>query len=85
MRLTTKPGHSAARIGILRICWANVEAAWTVSADVSSPSMTSISRMYGRGPEEVEADDLVGTLRGVRDLGDRQAGGVGGEDRVARA
>ena len=45
MRLTTKPGHSAQRIGILRIAWAKFAAAWTVSGEVSSPSITSISRM----------------------------------------
>jgi hypothetical protein len=31
----------------------------------------------------VEADHLVGPVGGVPDLGDREAGGVGGEDRVA--
>ena len=33
--------------------------------------------------EEVEADDLVGAQRRFADLGDRERGGVGGEDRVA--
>src|SRR4051794_12179973 len=36
-----------------------------------------------RRPEKVEADHLVGTIGGVADLRDRQARGVGGEDRVA--
>ena len=33
--------------------------------------------------EEVEADDLVGAQRRLAHLGDRERGGVGGEDRVA--
>ena len=33
--------------------------------------------------EEVEADDLVGPQRRLPHLGDRERGGVGGEDRVA--
>src|SRR3712207_8504140 len=37
IRLTTKPGHSATRIGSLRIRCAKVVAACTVPADVSSP------------------------------------------------
>ena len=45
MRLTTKPGHSAQRTGILRIAWAKLAAAWAVSGEVSSPSITSIRRM----------------------------------------
>ena len=46
-RSTTKPGHSAARIGVLRIAIAKFAAAWTVSGDVSSPSITSIRRDPG--------------------------------------
>src|SRR3954454_21965833 len=38
---------------------------------------------HRRRPEEVEAHDLLGTQRRVCHLGDREAGGVGGEDRVA--
>ena len=34
--------------------------------------------------EEVEADDLVGAQRRFPHLGDRERGGVGGDDRVAR-
>ena len=34
MRLTTKPGASRHRIGVLRSRCANSEADWTVSADV---------------------------------------------------
>jgi hypothetical protein len=39
-------------------------------------------RQHGGGIEVVEADDLVGAQRRFGDLGDRQRGGVGGEDRV---
>ena len=49
MRLTTKPGTSPQRIGILRICWAKLAAACAVSGEVSSPSMTSISRITDAG------------------------------------
>src|SRR6187549_856577 len=41
-------------------------------------------RHHRGGVEEVEADDLVGPQRRFADLGDRERGGVGGEDRVAR-
>src|SRR4051794_19458102 len=37
---------------------------------------------HRRGPEEVEADHLLRTQRGVADLGDREARRVGREDRV---
>ena len=49
MRLTTKPGTSAQVIGCLRIAWAKVTAAPTVSADVSSPSTISIKGMIEAG------------------------------------
>ena len=52
MRLTTKPGHSAARIGTLRICWAKVIAACTVCGELSSPSTTSISRITLAGQKK---------------------------------
>ena len=52
MRLTTKPGHSAARMGTLRICCANVDAAWVVSGAVISPSITSIRRMNEAGQKK---------------------------------
>ena len=45
MRLTTKPGHSCARTGIFLIAWAKLAAACVVSGEVSSPSITSTSRM----------------------------------------
>ena len=44
-----------------------------------------LDQRHDRGRvEEVEADDLVGPQRRLPDLGDRERGGVGGEDRVAR-
>ena len=49
MRLTTNPGTSAHVIGILRIVWAKAMAADSVSAAVSSPSMTSTRRMTDAG------------------------------------
>ena len=49
MRLTTKPGTSAQVIGCLRIAWAKLTAAPTVSAEVSSPSTISISGMTEAG------------------------------------
>ena len=49
MRLTTKPGTSTHVIGCLRIACANVIAAATVSAEVSSPSTISISGMIDAG------------------------------------
>ena len=48
-RLTTKPGTSAQVIGCLRIAWAKVIAAATVSAEVSSPSTISISGITEAG------------------------------------
>jgi hypothetical protein len=49
MRLTTNPGTSAQVIGFLRIAWAKVTAACIVSAEVSSPRMTSMSGMTEAG------------------------------------
>ncbi len=49
MRFTTKPGTSPQRIGVLRICWAKLSAAWSVSSEVSSPSITSIRRIIDAG------------------------------------
>ncbi len=49
IRLTTNPGTSMHVIGCLRIAWANVTAAVTVSAEVSSPSTISISGMIDAG------------------------------------
>ncbi len=49
IRLTTKPGASPQRIGALRIAWAKLIAACAVSGEVSSPSITSISRMTEAG------------------------------------
>ena len=49
MRLTTKPGTSPQRIAVLRIAWAKLAAVWSVSSDVSSPSITSISRIIEAG------------------------------------
>ena len=62
MRLTTKPGHSAQRTGILRIAWAKLAAAWAVSGEVSSPSITSISRMYEAGQKKWKPTTLSGRL-----------------------
>ena len=45
MRLTTKPGHSWQRTGIFLIACAKLAAVCAVSGEVSSPSMTSITRM----------------------------------------
>src|SRR6185503_7831459 len=39
-------------------------------------------RPHGGRKEEVEADHLAGTKRLAPHLGDRERGGVGGEDRV---
>ena len=83
MRLTTKPGHSAQRTGILRIAWAKFAAACMVSGEVSSPSMTSISRMQEAGQKKWKPTTLSGPVGDVADLGDREARRVGGEDRVA--
>ena len=49
IRLTTNPGTSPHRIGILRIRWAKLIATWTVSGAVSSPSITSIRRITEAG------------------------------------
>ena len=49
IRLTTKPGTSPQVIGCLRIAWAKLTATPTVSAEVSSPSTTSISGMIEAG------------------------------------
>jgi hypothetical protein len=60
MRLTTKPAHSAVRIGIFLICCAKFIAAWPVSADVSSPSTTSIRRMNEAGQKKWKPTTLSG-------------------------
>jgi hypothetical protein len=49
MRLTTNPGTSAHRTAVLRTAWAKLAADWSVSSEVSSPSMTSISRITEAG------------------------------------
>ena len=49
MRLTTKPGSSSQRIAVLRIACAKLAAACSVSSEVSSPSITSISRIIEAG------------------------------------
>ena len=49
MRLTTKPGTSPQRIAVLRNAWAKLVAACMVSSEVSSPSITSISRIIEAG------------------------------------
>ena len=49
MRLTTKPGTSAHVIGCFLIACAKLTAACSVSAEVSSPSMISISGMIDAG------------------------------------
>ena len=49
IRLTTNPGASPQRIGVLRIAWAKLTAPCTVSGEVSSPSITSISRITDAG------------------------------------
>ncbi len=49
MRLTTKPGTSRHAIGCLRIAWAKVSAAVTVSGEVSSPSTISTSGITEAG------------------------------------
>ena len=60
MRLTTNPGHSAQRTGVLRICWAKPQAACAVSGDVSSPSTTSIRRMREAGQKKWKPTTLSG-------------------------
>jgi hypothetical protein len=62
MRLTTKPGASAQRIGVLRICWAKFTPACMVSSDVSSPSMTSIRRMTEAGQKKWKPSTLSGRV-----------------------
>ncbi len=49
MRLTTNPGTSAQVIGCLRIAWAKLTAAWTVSPELSSPSTISSSGITDAG------------------------------------
>ena len=62
MRLTTKPGHSAQRTGIFLIACAKLAAAWAVSGEVSSPSMTSIRRMNDAGQKKWKPTTLSGRL-----------------------
>ena len=85
MRLTTKPGHSCAadrhlpdRLGEVGGRLDRLGRGVLALDDLDQPHV-------GGGPEEVEADDLVGPVGGVADLGDREPRRVGGEDRVARA
>src|SRR5215217_2425279 len=48
-------------------------------------ALDDLDQAHVRGrPEEVEAHDAVGAVGDVADLRDREARGVGGEDRVAR-
>ena len=49
IRLTTKPGTSPQRTAVLRIDWTKLVAVWSVSSEVSSPSITSISRIIDAG------------------------------------
>ena len=49
MRLTTKPGTSPQRTAVLRIACAKLVAVWSVSSEVSSPSITSIRRIIDAG------------------------------------
>ena len=49
IRFTTKPGTSPQRTGGLADRLGEVEAAWSVSSEVSSPSITSIRRMIDAG------------------------------------
>ena len=62
MRLTTNPGHSAQRTGVLRIASAKFAAACAVSGDVSSPSMTSISRIRDAGQKKWKPTTLSGRI-----------------------
>src|SRR3954465_4032584 len=58
MRFTTKPGASPQRIGVLRICWAKLNAACIVSSEVSSPSITSIRRIIDAGQKKWKPQTL---------------------------
>ena len=49
MRLTTKPGASPQRTAVLRIDMTKLVAVSSVSSEVSSPSITSISRIIEAG------------------------------------
>ena len=62
IRLTTKPGASAERIGALRIAWAKVAVAWAVSVDVSSPSTTSTRRLTVAGKKKCRPTTLSGRI-----------------------
>ena len=63
MRLTTKPGASAQRIGCLADLLGEVGAPpASVSSDVSSPSMTSISRIIEAGQKKWKPTTLSGRV-----------------------
>ena len=81
-RLTTNPGVSWQRIGFLPRRSPTANAASTASSDDSSARTISTSGMSGRGIEEVHPDDPLGRRDTGCDLGHRQRGRVGREDRV---
>ena len=83
MRLTTKPGHSPQRTGVLRIAWAKLVAVCSVSSEVASPSMTSIRRIIDAGQKKWKPTTLSGRSVASPISVIERPGGVGGEDRVA--
>ena len=60
--MTTKPGHSAQRTGVLRIAWAKLAAPWSVAWEVSSPSTISTRRITEAGQKKWKPTTLSGRL-----------------------
>ena len=83
MRLTTKPGDLLAHDRLLADRLGEVDR----RADRVGLGVVALDDLHQRQHrgrvEVVEAADLLGPQRGVADLGDRQRGGVRGQDRVA--
>ena len=81
-RLTTKPGTSAQVIGLLADRLGEGERRGH-GLGGGLLAFDDLDQRHHRGRVEVvEADHLFGAQGGVGDLGDRQRGGVRGEDRV---
>ena len=84
-RLTTKPGVSWQRIGVLPIRSPNANAVSNGSSAVELGAHDLDERHQRRRVEEVHADDALRPRRGGRDLGDGERRGVRREHGVGPA
>ena len=78
-RLTTNPGMSGTSTGVLPRDSHRRRARSRVSALASGGNASSIELHPRHRVERMQADEALGVPAGVRQLGDRQRGGRGGE------